>query len=175
MAVLVIDGMRVISGASWANRRARTRQEFFTLTRQNRQFIVRSTHRAEQRFLAEAEFVEFFRSTFGGWRAEVLAERAAIARREEAEREYDEAAAFNSFLDRVVASGVATQEEAIGFTLGIAREAAAVAERRGYERGDSDGYGRGYEERGGRDEFAVHGRYEDEYGFDYHKWELENW
>lgn len=175
MAVLVIDGMRVISGATWGNRRARTRQEFFTLTRANRQFIVRSTHRAEQRFLAEADFVEFFRATFGGWRADILAAKAEVARREAAEREYDEAAAFNSFLDRVVASGVATQEEVIRFTLGVAREAAAVAERRGYERGESDGYGRGYDDRGERDEFAVHGRYEDEYGFNYHAWEVDNW
>jgi len=174
MAVLVIDGMRVVSGASWGNRRTRTRQEFFTLTRSNRQFVVRSTHRAEQRFLAEAEFVAFFRSTFGGWRAEILAAEAEQVRRETAERQYDEAAAFNSFLDQVVAAGIATQEEAIRFTLGVARDAAEVAEQRGYERGEIDGYGRGYEQGSARDEYAVHGVHDDE-DFDYHQWETENW
>lgn len=169
---VVVDGHRLIDGSSWANRRTRTNREFFTLRRKNYQFVVSSTRYGRgQSFADEASFSDFFRSTFGGWRDEVEAadaqerERAAVvARQEELDRQHEEAVQLNDFLDRVVASGAVSLEEAVRFTAGFAREVAEVARQAGYDDGRSDGYDSGYNagwESASEDHYCEH----DDYGY----------
>ena len=168
---VVVDGHRLITGSSWSNRRTRTNREFFTLRRQNRQFVVSSTRYGRgQSFADEASFSDFFRSTFGGWRDEVevadAQEReraAAVARQEELDRQHEEAIQLNDFLDRVVASGAVSLEEAVRFTAGFAREAAEVARQAGYDDGRSDGYDSGYNagyESASEDHYCEHDDYD---------------
>jgi hypothetical protein len=168
---VVVDGHRIITGSSWSNRRTTVNREFFTLRRQNRQFVVSSTRYGRGRsFADEAAFSDFFRSTFGGWRAEIEAadaqERARAvraARQEELDRQHEEAAQLNDFLDRVVASGVVSLEEAIHFTTGFAREVAEVARQAGYDDGRNDGYDAGHNagyESASEDHYCEHDDYD---------------
>lgn len=152
MTVSIREGRRLVTGVSWANRRTRVRDEFFTVRRAARRILVASNlGRSRDRFFeVEEDFAEFFDNTFAGWTEEVQAARIEEARIAAAEAVMEEASDFDAFLTRLVISGVATTEEVLRFTTGWARSAGETGYARGYELGRTEGdyseYSRGYDE-----------------------------
>ena len=147
------DGRAFKKGSRYVNSRTRVHTEVIVVTQANKGLVTYVSTRRSAKTVSVAEFAQFVEDTFGGWEDKVIPARPQADTEAKAAKEaaklverieycHGEALTFEAFVQSIVASGAATQDEVYGFTV----RAVVSATISSYERGKEDGYSEGYEE-----------------------------